>query len=255
MLSPKCIEQCVREIGQAELIWHDHRVLSEINAPVHDDIPILQYLHLTEEEVQSKYFNALELWDKQERFEGFSWAWGGMFRVSFLGDLRFLPQVFFEDSHFGTLLFAKAKRIKICTFEGYIYRYRHHSIRTFDDVFERRKQPPYFLDVYYAFEEVKDILFYRWSYSYTLICLDIVRSLHSFESKMESKLQTMLRSCAYYGFEALLLPSDPKHIREILKPLEPYMQKVSLKAKLAYHAPRIFALLRWVKQSIKKIMR
>lgn len=255
MLSLDCIERCVESIGEADILWHDHCVLSEINTPIHDDFPLLETLHLSKKEVQEGYFTALDLW--AENFEGLSWAWCGIFKLSSLQDLRFLPQVVFEDTHFGTLLFAKAQRIKICDFIGYIYRYRHHSIRVFDDVFEKSKQPKYFWDICQSFERMEDILFYRWSYSYTHICLEIVRFIRTLDedsTPLKNRLENMLYACSFYGFEALTYSADPKHIRDFLQPLKPYAKRVSLRGKLAYYTPRLFRILRVLNQTLKRIL-
>lgn len=62
-------------------------------------------------------------------------------------------------------------------------------------------------------------------------------------------------SSAIYAFGGICFESDPKYIRDLLKPLEPYMQKISFNTKIAYFYPRLYRVLRFFKSYVKQRVR
>lgn len=75
-----------------------------------------------------------------------------------------------------------------------------------------------------------------FTYSCTFVCLGLLSYIQTLkDSELKTKLIKFLQVRAIYAFGGIYFQSDPKHIRELLKPLEPYMQKVSLNIKIALH--------------------
>lgn len=222
------------------------------------DFPtLLEDLRISPEEAKWRTFKATGLW---KYHESFSWAWKGMFSFVFLGDLRFIPQIQSEDGHFGMALFAKVQAIKLLPDMLCIYRVRAGSISEHTPLRNTKLKPApsHLATLCLELGDNYQIRHYHFAYSCAYMCLGLLEEIHNLDNSLEDsvlrqRLIEFLQVRAIYAFGGVCFTHDPLHIREILKPLEPYMQKVSLKAKLAYHAPRIFALLRWVKQRIKNI--
>lgn len=255
MLVLDCIERCVKEIGEAEIIWHDTNYLYEdginpIQAPT-----LLEQINIDIYEAQGKIFSPLDLWQQSESF---SWVAMGIFSLKFLGNLRFYPQIQSEDALFGMLLFAQAKAIALLPHPLYIYRVRANS--TSEHALKRhstlKPHPHYLKDIFLAFLDNHQIKHYHYAFSCAHICLGLLQRISSLpDSPLRSKLIDFLQVRAIYAFGAVCFCSDPRHIREILKPLEPYMQRVPLNVKIAYRTPRIFKLLRWIKRIFKATQR
>lgn len=112
MLSLDCIEQCVKEIGENEIIWHDVEHIYEDSIHVQSHPTLLESPKLSEKEAQEKHFNALQLW---QNLESFSWVHQGLFSFSLAQNLRFSTPF----ALFGMILFAQAKAIKVAPFNSF----------------------------------------------------------------------------------------------------------------------------------------
>lgn len=253
MLSLDCIEQCMKNIGECDIIWHDTKYVYEdgINPSPYEQ-SLLEWLKLDTKAIQ-KPLNANEIWTN---IEGFSCVCGGVFHISLYEKLRFAPQIQSEDALFGMLLFAKAKAIKILPNPLYIYRLRADS--TSDHTLKQdstlKPYPPYLSEIAYTFTSSYKIKHYHFAYSCTYICLGLlayIETLDDSQLELKNKLIEFLQVRAIYAFGAMSFESDPKYVRALLKPLEPYMQKVSRANKIAYFMPRVFRILKWVNEKRK----
>lgn len=255
MLSVDCIEQCIENIGECDIIWHDTKYIYEDGiSPSPYKQSILEWLKLDSKAIE-KPLNASEIW---ANIEGFSCVCGGVFHISLCEKLRFAPQIQSEDALFGMLLFAKAKAIKILPNPLYIYRLRADS--TSDHTLKQdstlKPYPPYLAEIAYTFANSYKIKHYHFAYSCTYICLGLlayIESLDDSQLALKNKLIEFLQVRAVYAFGAVSFESDPKYVRPLLKPLEPYMQKVSKANKIAYFMPRIFKILKWINGKRKRV--
>lgn len=255
MLSVDCIEQCIENIGECDIIWHDTKYIYEDGiSPSPYEQSILEWLKLDSKAIE-KPLNASKIW---ANMESFSCVCGGVFHISLYEKLRFAPQIQSEDALFGTLLFAKAKAIKILPNPLYIYRLRADSIsdHTLKQDSTLKPYPPYLAEIAYTFANSYKIKHYHFAYSCTYICLGLlayIESLDDSQLALKNKLIEFLQVRAIYAFGAVSFESDPKYVRPLLKPLEPYMQKVSKANKIAYFMPRIFKFLKWINGKRKKL--
>ncbi|AWK61920.1 glycosyl transferase [Helicobacter cinaedi] len=255
MLSVDCIEQCIENIGECDIIWHDTKYIYEDGiSPSPYEQSILEWLKLDSKAIE-KPLNASEIW---ANIEGFSCVCVGVFHISLCEKLRFAPQIQSEDALFGMLLFAKAKAIKILPNPLYIYRLRADS--TSDHTLKQdstlKPYPPYLAEIAYTFANSYKIKHYHFAYSCTYICLGLlayIESLDDSQLALKNKLIEFLQVRAIYAFGAVSFESDPKYVRPLLKPLEPYMQKVSKANKIAYFMPRIFKILKWINGKRKRV--
>lgn len=257
MLSLDCIEQCIANIGECDIIWHDTKYIYEDGIPKGQHITLLQSLHLTQEQARNRIFDALELW---RHTNSFSWVHQGLFKFSLLENLRFSTPLANEDALFGMLLFAKAKAIKIASFYGLIYRYHTASVSGHGESqnIYRKTYPLFMSSIVMAFQNGYKIKHYYFAYSCTYICLGLlayIESLDDSQLELKNKLIGFLQVRAIYAFGAMSFESDPKYVRALLKPLEPYMQKVSKANKIAYFMPRVFKILKWVNKKRKGLGR
>ena len=255
MLSLDCIEQCIANIGECDIIWHDTKYIYEDNIPKEQHTPLLQSLYLTQEQAQNRIFTALELW---KYIDSFSWVHQGLFKFSLLEDLRFSTPLANEDALFGMLLFAKAKAIKVTSFYGLIYRYHAASVSAHGESqnIYRKTYPLFMSSIVMAFQNGYKIKHYYFAYSCTYICLGLlayIETLDDSQFALKNKLIEFLQIRAIYAFGAVSFESDPKYVRPLLKPLEPYMQKVSRANKIAYFTPRVFKILKWINGKRKKL--
>lgn len=255
MLSLDCIEQCMRHIGECDIIWHDTKYIYEDGiSPSPYEQSLLEWLKLDTKAIQ-KPLKTNEVW---ANLEDFSCVCGGVFHISLYEKLRFAPQIQSEDALFGMLLFAKAKAIKILSNPLYIYRLRADS--TSDHTLKQdstlKPYPPYLAEIAYTFANSYKIRHYHFAYSCTYICLGLlayIESLDDSQLELKNKLIEFLQVRAIYAFGAMSFESDPKYVRALLKPLEPYMQKVSKANKIAYFTPKIYKILKWLNGKRKKL--
>lgn len=248
MLSVDCIEQCIENIGECDIIWHDTKYIYEDGIPKEQHTPLLQSLHLTQKQAQNGSFNALELW---KYTHSFSWVHQGLFKFSMLENLRFSTPLANEDALFGMLLFARAKNIKITSFYGLIYRYHTASVSAHGESqnIYRKTYPLFMSSIVMAFQNGYKIKHYYFAYSCTYICLGLlayIETLDDSQLALKNKLIEFLQVRAVYAFGAMSFESDPKYVRPLLKPLEPYMQKVGKANKIAYFTPKIYKILKWL---------
>ncbi len=176
----------------------------------------------------------------------------------------FSPQIQSEDALFGMILFAKAQKIKIATKPLCIYRFHtystsEHNLQTNTPL---KPYPNYMSDIAYTFCNRYKIKHYHFAYSCTYICLGLLafidtfpKNLSEYEKKLRDKLIAFLQVRAIYAFGGICFESDPKYIRDLLKPLEPYMQKISFNTQIAYFYPRLYRVLRLLKSYVKQGVR
>lgn len=258
MLSLDCIEQCVEHIGECDILWHDVAYIYEDNISKGEYVSLLETLHITPELAQTKAFHTLELW---EQMNSFSFVHQGLFRYSILENLRFFTQLANEDALFGMILFAKAQSIRLGNFQGLIYRVHTDSVSAHGEAqgIYRKSYPLFMYDMLDGFgcDDYK-VKHYFFSYSCTYVCLGLLDFISTLPSTtpnpLKSKLIAFLQLRAMYAFGGVSFESDPKNIRALLKPLEPYMQKVSFNIKLAYYMPRLYRILRYLKQRRKAFL-
>ena len=233
------------------------KYIYEDGIPKGQHITLLQSLHLTQEQAQNRIFDALELW---RHTNSFSWVHQGLFKFSLLENLRFSTPLANEDALFGMLLFTEAKAIKIASFYGLIYRYHTASVSGHGESqnIYRKTYPLFMNSIVMAFQNGYKIKHYYFAYSCTYICLGLlayIESLDDSQLELKNKLIEFLQVRAIYAFGAMSFESDPKYVRALLKPLEPYMQKVSKANKIAYFMPRVFKILKWVNKKRKGLGR
>ncbi|RDU60814.1 glycosyl transferase [Helicobacter marmotae] len=261
MLSLDCIEQCVEHIGECDILWHDYTCIYEDNiAP--QNTSLLENLGLKQNDVKAP-LKALDLW---KHTDSFSCVCMGVFHISLFEKLRFTPTIQSEDALFGMLVFAKAKSIEFLNKPLYIYRMRANSTsdHTLSQATPLRPTPAYLSDIAYTFYNSYKIKHYHFAYSCAYICLgllEFISILHTcqnespaYKGALKTKLIAFLQLRAMYAFGGVSFESDPKNIRALLKPLEPYMQKCSFSIKLAYYMPRLYRILRYLKQRCKAFL-
>ena len=118
MLSLDCIEKCINNIGECDIIWHDTKYIYEDNIPEIQHTHLIDLMHITHEEIENEVFDILKLW---RYIHSFSWVHQGLFKISLLKHIRFSTPLANEDALFGMLLFAQATTVKISLFDGLIY--------------------------------------------------------------------------------------------------------------------------------------
>lgn len=259
MLSIDCIEQCIESIGDNDIVWHDVEYLYEEGIEIQSYPSLLQSLSITQEEANAKSFTPLELW---KNMDSFSFVHQGLFAFSLTENLRFSTPLMNEDALFGMILFAHAKAIKVASFYGLIYRHHTNSVSTHGEAqnLYRKSYPSFMLPMIVAFNnDGYSIKHYYFGYSCTFVCLGLLRYIqsphfaHNNNAALRKKLIAFMKVRAIYAFNTMIFDKDPMHTRELLKPLEPYMQKVSLPTKLAYFTPRFYKLMRTLKRTLKAI--
>ncbi|WP_300599625.1 glycosyl transferase [uncultured Helicobacter sp.] len=258
MLTLDCIALCIEQIGKCDMIWHDTEYVYEDEIESLSYPSLLESLHISQAEAIDKIYSPLDVW---QHYEGFSWVHQGMFHIRLLDYLRFSPQIQSEDALFGMILFAKAQKIKIATKPLYIYRFHtystsEHNLQTNTPL---KPYPNYMSDIAYTFCNRYKIKHYHFAYSCTYICLGLLafidtfpKNLSEYEKKLRDKLIAFLQVRAIYAFGGICFESDPKYIRDLLKPLEPYMQKISFNTKIAYFYPRLYRVLRFFKSYVRQ---
>ena len=257
MLDPLCIQTCIETIGDCDIAWHDVRYHYEppLDSSKCQPYPsLLETLHLNSEQITAQSFSALALWERQNA-SGFSFVAVGLFRTALLQNLRFCATIESEDALFGMILFAKAKQINILQECFLIYRLHTKSTSSHGaslGIF-RTTYPPTMLPLVQAFKyDGYLIKHYNFAYSCAHICLGLLEFISTLEDKsLKNKLIAFLQVRAIYAFGGTTFGADPRNIRSLLKPLEPYMQLVSKRVKLAYFMPKTFLFLQAFKRIFK----
>lgn len=79
MLSLDCIEQCIANIGECDIIWHDTKYIYDDGiSPSPYEQSLLEWLKLDTKAIQ-KPLKANEVW---ANLEGFSCVWGSFSYIS-----------------------------------------------------------------------------------------------------------------------------------------------------------------------------
>ncbi|EAK0441149.1 glycosyltransferase family 2 protein [Campylobacter lari] len=140
-----CIEACVQNIRDADVVWFDYKFIDELN----DKKRFRQfwYYNFTSTMYLSiKDFFRMHLEIEQQHCFWFSVM--GMFKFKLLLDnnLNFIYKIQHEDFHFGTVLFLRSKKICILYKPLYYVRIRNHSITNNDFLpyFIRNDLMPFF---------------------------------------------------------------------------------------------------------------
>ena len=245
LLTPNCIKQCLECIGDCDIVWHDTycRFEDGIDPTTFGGRKETQSLDsaIASKKVEVKILSNLEFWGDGEWFTG---ACYGLFRMGILRELRFCAGIMSEDACFAVIAFAKAKRIAKASFIGYIYRIRANSTSNYDLIAEdkpKRPTPPYMREIANSFSNCTafDVTFYHDSYSFAHVSLAILRFLKSLENgKLKARLEKFMIYHVARACRAAASKNDPKNLRKLLVPLEPYIKLAGKRARRSYYYPR-----------------
>ncbi|OBV28763.1 hypothetical protein BA723_01405, partial [Helicobacter sp. CLO-3] len=248
-----CIEQCVENIGDCDILWHDYKPLYENDIPDMNIPTLLECLKISEEQAKTRSFDAIELWGDKKWFH---WGWEGMFNINLLNNLRFYPTIHAEDTPFGIILFAKAKQIKILNKQLVIHRIRSGS-GCEHDITENSPLLTYsssLTDMVFALKQRSSYKFYYMHYSYLYVCVGLIDFIGTLSNTpLKDKIKYFIINHANEAFRSLYYDENPRHTRELLKPLKPYMQKVDNSVRIAYFAPRLYKILKKTKRILKNV--
>ena len=245
LLTLDCIEQCLECIGDCDVVWHETycRFEDGISPKIFgvDGQPQSLESVLASKKIEVKTLSNLEFWGNREWFAG---ACYGLFRMGIFRKLRFCAGIMGEDFCFAILAFARARCIAQASFIGYIYRIRANSTSNYDLIAEdkpKRATPPYMREIANSFSNCTafDVTFYHDSYSFAHVSLAILRFLKSLENgKLKARLEKFMIYHVERACRAAALQNDPKHLRKLLVPLEPYIKLAGKRARRSYYYPR-----------------
>ncbi|RDU74342.1 hypothetical protein CQA57_02360 [Helicobacter anseris] len=248
-LELSCIEECVNSAlaSQADIIWHNFFIFSEENGKIEG---ICQGLF--ENFCNEKSYTPLEVFSKLGG-KSFSWAWCGMYR--FYGsakNLRFVEGVESEDVPFGMMLFSLARQVFILDKGLAFYRIRPNSIsqHTLHQSGFVPKWPAHMTDIVKAFDcNPCDVRYYSFAYSACVMCIEIDKFVKSIplELELRNKLFEMIGHRAFFAFGSITFAKDPRNCRKMLEALQEYKKYASFGSKVAYHFPRIYKILKAIK--------
>ena len=196
---------------------------------------------LADTKIKVKNLSNLEFWGDREWFAGVCY---GLFRASLLDKLRFCAGIMGEDTCFAVIAFAKAKCIAKASFTGYIYRIRANSLSSYDLIAKdkpKRATPPYMVDIANSFTNSTafGLTFYNDSYSFAHVSLAILRFLKSMdEGELKNRVEKFMISNVARACRAAASKNDPKNLRKLLVPLEPYIKLAGKRARRSYYYPR-----------------
>ncbi|OHU85923.1 hypothetical protein BKN38_00565 [Helicobacter sp. CLO-3] len=171
-----------------------------------------------------------------------------MFNINLLNNLRFYPTIHAEDTPFGIILFAKAKQIKLLNKQLYIYRIRANSNCEYNMTQDSPllAYPPSLADIAFEFRNRINYRPYYYSYSSmyaSLGLLDFMQTLQ--DNALKDRIRLFIINFVEAAFEdEKICHKNPRHTRELLKPLKPYMQKVRFSRKMGYYAPWLYRVLK-----------
>ena len=259
-LEHDCIEKCVETAlaQDAQIVFHWRRLFYDAkNARQLDEKSNPVDTWGLEE---NKIYSGLEIFKSLPQ-PSFAWVAWGIVRLDFLTrhNLKFELNIEFEDTLFGIQLFALSKRIVILNQPLYIYRIRHNSIcqYTLSNAKDNVQGLDYFpanqRDVAQAFGgNVYFTKHYVFAYSMGVIVVRLEAFLkkYEFDDEMHEFLLKFMRHQTIGAFFACALHKDPRNCRKYCRAIYPYSQLVSLRIKMAYHFPKIYHSLKWVKNRI-----
>lgn len=251
MLHVDCIRDCILNINDSDILWHDHKNIYEDEIKEQKQISLIEQLKINENDAKNKIFNATELW---KNMQGFSWVVMGMFKKELVKNIRFYPQIQSEDALFGMILFASAKSIKILDTHAYTCRIRLYSASMHNDICLKSKYPLYMKDIVESGFNAIEIKQYNFAYACLYICLGLMHFINEnrdIDKQLKDKLIDFICFRAIYAFGVTTFRKDPKNIIPSLKHLKPYMRLVPFKIKIAYFTPKIYTILKYIKTSLK----
>ncbi|WP_338064244.1 hypothetical protein [Helicobacter pametensis] len=250
-----CIEKCVRvaQENQAQIVWHGCGHFYECENKVGES-DFLKKLGLD----KNKSYSGLEIFSLLPH-PSFSWVAMGIVQASLIYKVCFKEGIESEDALFGMQIFALAQNISFIFDNLYIYRIRPNSISQHtlgqkgDSQDHKISFPKHQEDLVDAFQNAYDVRHYSFAYSCAIICVEMDRFIQreALSNELKQRLIAMIEHRAIFAFGGCGFQKDPRNIRGICSHLTPYMKKVRIGSKIAYHYPRLYRLLKAIKRSIR----
>ena len=245
-LELECIEKCIQKAlnSQAEIVWHNwNRVTDGISGDFSfptllDELKLNSNKVYTGEDIFS-YLND----------DNFSWTVMGIIKSNICYEIRFAEEIEGEDAIFGTITFAKSRRIAIIMEKIYHYRIRPYSVSqyTLNDIVSTSRLclPPHQAYLEDFFSNVHIARYYRFSYSSAVICVRLkIFSDIIGDSSLKKVIDRMIIKRSYYMFYYKIFDKDPKNIQSIVVELQDYIKYMPLKVKFLYYFPRCYKIIK-----------
>lgn len=177
----ECIEYCIKNLNQAELIMHSYITYNEINKQITPKNKNITF---------KTYKSGINFLKKRSIYHYYL-CWSYCFSTDILNkyNLRFTHGIHAEDDEFGIFLLSLANNVVFTSKELITYRIRENSTMTSENIEQFPiKLPKFLLPLKQYFTSYKELRSYFRSYSHLVIACNILCFIRETKDKTIKKI-------------------------------------------------------------------